>query len=115
MTNFFNDSNTKPFAIAISILLVILFAFIIWFICDASKPIDHLYAKTTIVQELDEENDMVILRDSNGYTWTFTGIEDWEINDVCSCLMDTKGTPSIYDDEILSTQYEGVIVGWIIK
>lgn len=79
------------------------------------KQLDRYYAKTTVVQTIDRENDTVVVKDSNGNTWTFTGVEDWEVNDVCSCLMDTKGTPSIYDDEIVSTQYDGVMLGWIIK
>ena len=79
------------------------------------KQADRYYAKTTVVQTIDEENDTVVLKDANGNTWTFTGVEDWEVNNICSCLMDTMGTDSIYDDEIISTRYDGVILGWIIK
>ena len=116
MLHWFTDSNTKPLAWALVVCLVLLAASIVWFaLIPQTDPIEQFYAKTTVVQTIDGENDTVVVKDSNGNTWTFTGVEDWEVNDVCSCLMDTKGTPSIYDDEIVSTRYDGVMLGWIIK
>lgn len=75
----------------------------------------NLYALSTIVQTVDTENDTVVIKDCNGNTWNFTGVEGWEVNAICACLMDSKGTPSIYDDEIVSTNYSGQVVGWVIK
>ncbi len=75
----------------------------------------NLYAMATIVQSVDVENDVVIVKDSSGNTWNFTGIGNWQVNDVCSCVMDSKGTPAQYDDTIISTHYDGQILGWIIK
>jgi len=75
----------------------------------------HYYALSTIVQTVDTENDTVVIKDSRGNTWNFTGVESWHVNDVCSCLMDNQGTPSIYDDTIISTRYDGQVVGWIIQ
>lgn len=75
----------------------------------------NLYALSTIVQTVDVENDIVVIKDCSGNTWNFNGVEDWEVNDLCSCLMNSKGTPAIYDDEIISTRYSGQVIGWVIK
>lgn len=75
----------------------------------------NLYALSTIVQTVDVKNDIVVIKDCSGNTWNFNGVEDWEVNDLCSCLMNSKGTPSIYDDEIISTRYSGQVIGWVIK
>lgn len=66
----------------------------------------NFYAKTAIVTEVDYENDVVTVVDRNGEEWCFYGCEDWQIDDVCSMLMDTAGTESIYDDIIISAVSE---------
>lgn len=70
------------------------------------------YATTAVVTELDTENDTVICADYNGEIWRFYGVEDWQINDVATMTMDTRGTKDIHDDEILSTRYSGNMAGW---
>lgn len=72
-----------------------------------NNPIDELYAKTAVVVELNQETDEVICYDANGEEWVFTGIEDWQVNDVCSMVMYTKHTKSIYDDVIIDVKYDG--------
>ena len=67
---------------------------------------NNLYAKTTIVTDIDRTTDTVIVTDSTGNEWAFYGIEDWQIDDVCSMLMDTAKTESIYDDIIVSAVRE---------
>lgn len=67
----------------------------------------HYYALSTTVQTVDTENDTIVIRDSNGNTWNFTGVDSWSVNDVCSCLMNDNGTTSIYDDTIVSMRYDG--------
>lgn len=63
------------------------------------------YAMTCKVVEIDHENDLVIMVDSNGFEWAWEGIEDWQIGDCASMLMDNNGTAEIFDDVILSMNY----------
>ena len=55
---FFKDTNTKPFAIAIAVCLLLLVGFSIWFSFLPSQ--NHLYAKSAQVVSLDYENDRII-------------------------------------------------------
>lgn len=63
----------------------------------------HLYPLSTTVTKI--ENDTVTVEDSNGNLWDFYGVEDWQVGDGCSLLMDNNGTENIEDDIIISTQY----------
>lgn len=78
----------------------------------SEKPVADSYALTTKVVELDRENDVVVCEDFNGNLWEFYGCEDWQIDDIASLLMDDNGTPTIYDDEIVSARYNGTFEGW---
>lgn len=64
---------------------------------------NHYYATTAVVIEVDN-NDLITAEDSNGNVWQFTG-EDWEFDDVCFMLMDSKGTETIYDDVIVKVNH----------
>ena len=72
----------------------------------------HEYALTTVVVELDQENDEVICADFNGNEWAFTEIGDWMIGDIAAMIMDNNNTDIIYDDEIVSVKYNGRINGF---
>lgn len=72
-----------------------------------SKKTEEIYPRTMIVSELETETDTVVLRDAVGHEWAFYGIEDWQIGDICSCIMDTNGTEEITDDIIVKTVYNG--------
>ena len=63
------------------------------------------YALTTRVVKADRDNDIVTCEDSNGNLWEFYGVEDWEVDDCASLLMNNKGTENIYDDEIIRAFY----------
>lgn len=67
---------------------------------------NHLYLLTTTVTEVN--NDTVTVEDSNGNLWSFNGVEDCEINDSCTLVMDSNGTEYVTDDKILSETYNGV-------
>lgn len=68
----------------------------------------RLYAKTAIVVELEYESDTVVCSDGAENLWAFYGIEDWQINDFVSLLMDDNGTPeTIYDDAIIEATFAG--------
>ena len=80
--------------------------FIGYNVTNTATETNNLYAKTTIVTDIDRTTDTVIVIDSTGNEWAFYGCEDWQIDDVCSMLMDTAGTESIYDDIIVSAVRE---------
>lgn len=70
---------------------------------------DKLYPTCGVVIEVDEDNDLVTFQDFTGNRWSFHGVEDWYVNDICACIMNDNGTIEIYDDIIVSTQY----CGWV--
>lgn len=99
-----------------SIVVIVLVAALVFGLCGVLmnqllNPADT-YALTTKVVELDHENDVVVCEDFNGNLWEFYGCEDWQIDDIASLLMDGNGTPTIYDDEIMSARYNGTFEGW---
>jgi hypothetical protein len=68
---------------------------------------EEIYPRTMVVSEINAETDTVILTDTVGYVWEFCGVEDWEVGDICSCIMDTNGTENITDDIIVDARYNG--------
>ena len=67
-----------------------------------------LYSLSTIVTDLDRERDIVTVEELDGSNvWTFYGVEDWELNDICSLTMFSNNTPKIYDDIIIGATYGG--------
>lgn len=67
---------------------------------------DNYYPLVTKIVRFDEENDEVFCEDSNGFLWSFYGIEDWSIDDTAVLLMDNMGTQLIFDDAIVKTKYD---------
>ena len=67
---------------------------------------DHIYSNVAKVIDLDRDNDIVTVIDGIGYTWQFSGCEDWMINDYVSFVMYDNGTESITDDIIIDLHYE---------
>lgn len=70
---------------------------------------ENLYPLSTVVFRTNLATDTVTVEDFNGNLWQFTGVEDWMEGDICACIMDSKGTRLIKDDEIVSVQY----CGWV--
>lgn len=97
-----------------TIICVIGIVIMIGTACEATQnePTETLYPMTTIVVDLDHENDVVTCKDFNGYLWQFEGCEDWQEGDICSMIMNDNGTPKIFDDEIVSVKYDGYLEGW---
>lgn len=79
--------------------------------CGCNTPKGEQYAMTTVVVELDENNDKVICIDFNGNEWVFEGVEDWTIGDIASMVMNDCGTSIVYDDKIVSVKYGGWLDG----
>lgn len=74
--------------------------------------INSLYPLTGIVTEIEcdvePEVDLVTITTANGnlFSW-YADAGDYEINDLASCIMDSKGTKYVYDDEVLLAHYAG--------
>lgn len=70
---------------------------------------ETLYPQTMVVVAIDEYENLVTVRDFNGWEWQFFGVEDWNVGDICSCIMNNKRTPRIFDDSIENVKYSGWI------
>ena len=78
----------------------------------SNTPVQNveIYAKTTVVVNVDYENDLVIVSDMMKREWAFYGTEDWIEGDIASLLMSDNGTPeNCYDDIIIDARYDGWI------
>lgn len=79
---------------------------------EGISTIDNLYPLTGIVTEIEydvePEVDLVTITCSNGnmFSW-YADAGDYEINDLASCIMDSKGTKYVTDDEVLLAHYAG--------
>ena len=71
------------------------------------NPVGNEYPMTTVVCDIDEENDIVTCMDFNGFTWQFEGVEEWQVGWIASFIMDDMGTADIHDDVILDVKYDG--------
>ena len=116
MTNYFKDSNTRPFAVAIVILFVLLVIAVIsfiWLECNKTAEHDHsVYPLTVQIVELDHNANVVVCVDGIGNCWEFYGVEDWQVGDFASLLMDNNGTTeTVYDDVITMACYAGNFEG----
>ena len=116
MINYFKDSNTRPFAVAIVILFVLLLVAVIsfiWLDCNKTAEPDHsVYPLTVQVVELDHDADVVVCVDGIGNCWEFYGVEDWQVGDFASLLMDDNGTTeTVYDDVITMICHAGTFEG----
>lgn len=70
-----------------------------------------IYPTTVIIREIDHMNDLVICEDYNGNEWIFEGVEDWDVDDIVSMIMNDMGTETIEDDEIIMMRYSGYAEG----
>ena len=77
---------------------------------DEPAPID-IYPQAGIVTSLDYRNDIVTLTFGNGLMYQFFGTIDYALGDMVSVIMDSRNTPSVLDDVILTARYSGV-AGW---
>ena len=63
----------------------------------------------TEVESVDSETDLITITCANGnmFSWYSDASDCWELNDLASCLMDSKGTKYVTDDEVLLAHYAG--------
>lgn len=96
--------------LAVVLVMAIVCALCTWFFIYQHDK--NLYGMTAVVTHISEATDTVTIQDFNGNLWQFKGVEDWEVGDVASCIMDSKGTTLIKDDEIVKVKYSGYFQGW---
>lgn len=65
----------------------------------------NMYPRAMEIVEV--HDDIAICVDAVGYEWEFTEPEDLIVGDLVICMMDTKGTETIFDDEITHVYYSG--------
>ena len=59
-----------------------------------------------VVEKIDTIKNTITFVDGNGSLWQYEGIEDFQEGDICSMIMDNKGTLEIKDDEIVQLKYD---------
>ena len=100
------------FFIVITIIAAVAIIFVgfgvagVWYNVTIANAKANIYPLLTTVTEVDRDKDLVTVEDNNGFIWQFEGADDWEEGDLCNCLMDSRGTEKIFDDEIIMTRYE---------
>ena len=64
---------------------------------------------TSIVPDADTRESVITFECGNGNMFQFTDSTnaDWDVYDIVSCIMDNKGTATVYDDEIVTAMYAG--------
>lgn len=81
-----------------------------------------LYATTFVVTDVEitpatetvPESVILVCEDYNGNLFEIpTDDGDWFEGDVLTAIMDTKGTDTIYDDEVVCARYSGTIEGYL--
>lgn len=88
--------------------LTLALAMVLTLSATAAATYEGLYAKSTVVVEVNEDDDIVVVEDFNGFLWEFEGCEDWVVGDICSMVMHNNGTSeTIFDDVILDVRYDG--------
>lgn len=71
------------------------------------KP-KNLYPETAIVVSTNESQNLLTLMTATGHVFTYeTPIEDWLPGDICSMIMNSRGTETVEDDRILQIRYSG--------
>lgn len=76
-------------------------------IIQAKRIPTNLYPMTAKVFQIDRERDVATVTNFAGESFEFRGVEDFEIGDVVSLIMDDNGTPNIRDDKIVDIKYSG--------
>ena len=97
----------KKFIIVWSIVIAI--AILMGIVACASAEI---YPQTFVVDLVNHEQNYMVLVDYNGNEWIYEGVEDFNCGDIVAAIMEERGTPTIYDDEIVMIRYAGYMEGW---
>lgn len=64
------------------------------------------YPMLARVITVDKVNDCIQIKNGNGFIYTVDDADDWEVGDLCSCIMASKFTEKVYDDVVVEIRYE---------
>jgi hypothetical protein len=96
--------------LCIAVIAALIGGIILWGKCptDIGTSLTNgwYYAKSARVVEIDRDADVVTFEDCMGNLWDWEGVEDWTVDDDAALLMNSKGTETIFDDEIISAKFE---------
>ena len=70
------------------------------------------YPQAFVVDRVNREQNYMVLIDFNGNEWVYEDVEDFDCGDIVAAIMEERGTPTIYDDEIVMIRYAGYMEGW---
>lgn len=64
---------------------------------------------TSVTPDDDTRSEVITFTCSNGNMFSFTAptTDCWEEADLVSCIMNNKGTETVYDDEVVTAMYSG--------
>ncbi|MBO5969929.1 MAG: hypothetical protein J6S14_15685 [Clostridia bacterium] len=80
-----------------------------------TKP-KNIYPETAIVIATEESYGWLSLMTANGNVFAYeTDVEDWQTGDICSLIMDSKGTETVKDDELIKIRYSGRIENYTYR
>ena len=76
-------------------------------VANAEEPYTpEYYPAAGIVRGFSEKDNVVFVKTNDGRVWSFYGIEDWEVGDICLMVMHDDGVRGyIDDDSIISVRY----------
>lgn len=70
-----------------------------------NNDLDRFYNMKGTVTFISPERETGTITTSNGNKINIDYVSDWEDNDTVNCILDSKGTPEVEDDEIISAYY----------
>lgn len=73
-----------------------------------SSHTSYIYPQTARITHLDYETDTVTITTATNISYSFEGVEDYELGDLVSVIMNSNHTKDyILDDTIIKVQYSG--------
>lgn len=76
----------------------------------AAAETGNNYPETLYVIDINETQDTVLCRTFSGMLYEFDGVEDWQVDDIVSAIMNDNGTTeTITDDYFVDIRYSGWI------
>lgn len=72
---------------------------------EVRNVIGTTYPQTLKVIDINRKSDIVTCQTTNGFQYTFTGCEDWDLEDSVSATMNDNGTEYVMDDYIVDCRY----------
>lgn len=97
----------KKVLIALMVMAVLVGAYTLGRGKGADEIMSHIYSRVGTVCAIDEVRNSVLVVDGVNFKWEFFGVEDWEVGDMVSMIMDDNGTDFIEDDIIIDVTFVG--------